>query len=285
MSERGVRKFKENKGDYHHQYAWGYFNKKWKNIPEDKPLFRVWIHTMDISYFHQVNNHLHQSGSATWRKNKRQKIKAPTALAGISHLLGYIDSNERLDAILRKADSISVSSRTARAGGSDCFVIRAQTKYGQYTVWLDPEHGYHPAKVRHKAKEGEYTHHHIIPAGSIATGYLDVLQFEKVDDIWVPMEANAGFHRTIGAPAYYMDEDKHYKRTKIILNPDHDKLGSFADPILEDPTNDPELVNATRVKLNGLPTEYTWQDGAVVDSDGNKIDWQKIAKETKSVGR
>ncbi len=186
-------------------------------------------------------------------------------------MLGYIDSDERLDEVLRKANRISVRETTENVRGSECFVIDAHTKYGQYTVWLDPEHGYHPAKVRRKAREGEYTHRHIIPRGSIATGYLEVLQFEKVDDIWVPLEVNAGYHRTIGSPKYYMGEDKHYKRTQIILNPDHDQLGSFDDPILENPDNDPELRNGTLVEINFLPTRYTWQDGQVVDEKGQVI--------------
>ena len=286
-SERGTYKFKENEGYYHREYAWGYFNQNWKNVPEDKPVLRVWIHTMDIQYFHQVNNHLHQTGSATWSDmtKKTATIAPPSATVGIAHLLGYIDSDERLDALLRKADSISLRKRTARVGGSDCFVLQAHTKYGQYTVWLDPNHGYHPAKVRHEAKAGEYLHHHIIPAGSIGTGYLDVLKFKKVDGIWVPVEARAGYHRTMGAPKYYMGEDKHYKRTKIVLNPDHDKLGSFADPIFENPTNDSELVNGTVVELWLSPnksSKYTWQDGKLVDADGKKVDMEKIRKQANN---
>jgi len=272
--KRGMFKFKENKGDYHHQYAWGYFNTSNKDVPEDKPIYRVWITAKDFSYFHQVYKGRYQSGSATWGKSTRQRIKTPiTSYVGISHLLGYVDSDERLDEVLRKANYISVRDKTEIIRGSACFVIDAHTKYGRYSLWLDPEHGFHPSKVRHRAKEGEYLHHRIIPKGCIATGYLDVLQFKQVDDIWVPVEVNAGYHRTIGSPAYYMDEDQHYKRTQIILNPDHDKLGSFADPLLEDPNNDPELVNGTRVKMmvDDRRTEYTWQDGKVIDKDGKVI--------------
>ena len=111
--------------------------------------------------------------------------------------------------------------------------------------------------------------------------YLDVLQFKQVDDIWVPVEVKAGYHRTIGSQEYYMDEHVHYKRTKIILNPDHDKLGSFADPIFEDPNNEPELKNGTQVKLNRLKAKYIWQDGKVVDSNGREVDLDKLkVKET-----
>jgi len=264
--ERGMFRFKENKGYYHQEYKWGYFNEKYKNVPEKNPIYRLWITTKKFSYFHQVIKDLYPSGSARRNKNTRETIKAPNSTVGISHILGYIDTEERLDEVLREADRISVRDKTEIIRGSACYVIDAHTKYGEFSIWLDPEHGFHPAKVRRRAKKGEYTHHHIIPMGWIATGYLDVLQFKQIDDIWVPVEVNAGYHRTIGSPKYYMDEDNHYKHTQIILNPDHDKLGSFADP------NDPELVNGTRVRLHRRPTRYFWQDGKVVDSSGNAID-------------
>ncbi len=273
--QRGRFRFNENKGYYLQEYAWGYFNEKFKNVPENKPVYRLWIITKEFSYFHQINNNLYPLGSALGsarrETNTRETIETPDCIVGISHILGYIDTEERLDEVLRKAYRISVRETTEIIRGSACYMIDAHTKYGQFSVWLDPEHGYHPVRVRHKAKEGEYLHHHITPKGSIALGYADTFKFEQVDDIWVPVEVNAGFHRTIGSPAYYMDEDKNYKRTQIILNPDHDKLGSFADPIFEDPNNDPELINGTHIRINFQPMQYTWQDGKVVDKDGKVI--------------
>jgi len=279
--ERGVFKFKENKGDYHHEYAWGYFNTDNKNIPEDKPIYRVWIRTEDFSYFNQINKGRQQSGSATLGKNSRQKIKTPiTCYTGPSDLLGYIASDKRVDVILRKARRISVREKTETIRDSECFVIDAHTMYGQYSVWVDPEHGYHAAKIRRSAKEGEYFNRpdRKVPAGSVSTEYLDVLDFKKVDGLWVPVEAKAGSHRTIGSPAYYMDEDKHYKRTKIILNPDHDRLGSFADPIFEDPNNDPELVNGTTVEIgiNEKELRYTWKDSKLIDENGTEVDMDDL---------
>jgi hypothetical protein len=268
MFGRGVYKFKENKGYYNHEYNWGYFNEDYKNLPEDRPMYRMWIRTKDLSYFHQVNKYGSPFDSARRRESTTETIVPPDCIVGISHLLGYVDTEERLDEVLREADHISVRDTGEIVRGSACFVIDAHTNYGQFSIWLDPEHGFHPAKITHEAQAGERLHHHIIPVGSIAAGYSDVLQFKRVDDIWVPVEANAGYHRTIGSPAYYMDEDVHYKRTRIVLNPDHDKLGSFADPIFEDPSNDPELKNGTRVRmeLNDVQTEYTWQDGKLIPS-------------------
>jgi hypothetical protein len=67
----------------------------------------------------------------------------------------------------------------------------------------------------------------------------------------------------------FSDETTHYKRTKIVLNPDHDALGSFADP-MKNPALDPELVNGTIVYL-GSGQKNTWQDGTVVDPNGKVV--------------
>lgn len=75
----------------------------------------------------------------------------------------------------------------------------------------------------------------------------------------------------------FVKDNYHYKRTKIVLNPDHNKLGSFDDP-LENPSNDPELKNGTRVLMNHLPIYYTWQDGKVVDKTGRVIMDSKTKK-------
>ncbi|MHC4757923.1 MAG: hypothetical protein ACYTE8_04635 [Planctomycetota bacterium] len=282
VPRRGVRKFKENKGCYQSEYAWGYhagyFNDYKKYIPKDKPLFRVWISMKDIRYFHQG-----RPGGVTWRtKHPTERIKAPSGSVGITHLLGYLASDDRVDVILSKARRISLRDKTENVKGSECFVIDAHTRYGQYSVWLDPEHGYHAAKIRRSAKEGEYFNRpdRKVPAGSVYTEYLDVLEFKKVGDKWVPVEANAGYHRTIGSPAYYIAEDKRYKRTHIILDPDHDKLGSFADPIFEDPNNDPELVNGTlfKIRTNSQPIYYTWRDGKIFDDNGKPVDRDKLKK-------
>ncbi|MHC4757921.1 MAG: hypothetical protein ACYTE8_04625 [Planctomycetota bacterium] len=277
---RGMRKFKENEGNYHSEYAWGYFNPDDKNVPEDKPIYRIWTRNREFAYFHQVYKGRSEPGSCRTSKDNADSITAPSASVGIAHLLGYIDSNERLDKVLRKAYRISLRDKTENVKGSECFVIDAHTRYGRFSLWLDPDHGWHAVKIRKSAKTGEHFARpgRIIPADSVYTSYLDVLEFSQVDSIWIPMEANAGFHRTIGSPSYYMAEDKRYKRTHIILDPDHDKLGSFADPIFEDPNNDPELVNGTlfEVESNSRRTEYTWQDGKLIDDNGKPVDMDKL---------
>jgi len=135
---------------------------------------------------------------------------------------------------------------------------------------LDPEHGYHPVKVNAKATEGdEYSYKKVFSKGQVKLEYLKNVRFEKIDGIWVPMEADRGIHNTV-EPESFVKDDTHFKRTKVVLNPDHDKLGSFDDP-LENPAQDPELVNGTRMDL--VPgIRHTWQDGKVVDAQGREVD-------------
>jgi len=271
VPRRGVYKFKENKGYYHRVYCWGYFDSLHKNVPEDKPIYLLDVYAMDFSYFHR-------SWACKWDRDVRKTLEPPKGRPGFSHMLGYVDTDERLDEVLRKAKYISVRDETEMVRGSACFVLDAHTRYGQYSLWLDPEHGYHPAKIRKSAKQGEYFHDKIVLRNSIYTSYLDVLEFKKIDDIWVPVEANAGYHRTLGGPAYYHGGDVRYKRNQIILNPDHDKLGSFADPFFGDPSNDPKLVNGMRseIDMGDHHVEYTWRDGKLIDKDGAEADLNEL---------
>ncbi|MFH1716002.1 MAG: hypothetical protein ABIF19_01515 [Planctomycetota bacterium] len=252
-----------------------------RDIPEDAPGYHC--HIVD-GKDKKTYQHIRTSNSPGTGKAGRFPKVTPHKVVlsrhgGVSYLVGYIGADERLDAVLRGADRISVRETTENVGGSDCWVIDAHTKYGRYSLWLDPEHGYHPAKVRQRAEEGEYQRRHLLSMGDVATAYVDNVRFEEVDGVWVPMEADVGNYTIVGGSReHFMKEDIHFKRTKIILNPDHDKLGSFADPILEDPNNDPELVNGTRVRINFLPTRYTWQDGQLVDEKGQKVDLEKLIR-------
>ena len=277
--ERGQTRYDDQRV-YRQSHTWGDFNQRLRDLPEDAPVYRC--HIVD-GKDKKTYQHSRTSSPGTGKAGRFPKVTPQKVVlsrhGGVSYLVGYIGADERLDAVLRGADRISVRKTTENVGGSDCWVIDAHTKYGRYSLWLDPEHGYHPAKVRQRAKEGEYRYEHLLSMGSVATAYVDNVRFEEVDGVWVPMEANAGCDRIVGGNRKHFNKEHiHFKRTKIILNPDHDKLGSFADPIFEDPNNDPELLNGTRVRINFLPTRYTWQDGQVVDEKGQKVDLEKLIR-------
>jgi len=249
---------------YEYEYRWGHWASM--TVTEDKPHYIIGVVNSEMKYQNTIARVGKGPGKILWRPRPQDLNITLAAHFGLSYIGGYIGSyDERLDAILRKANRISVRRRTERVGDSKCFVIVADTKYGRYTIWLDTEHGLHPAKVLYKGGEGDYCYNHLMAKGDTAYEYLKNVRFEKIDGLWVPMEADSGQDiRT--AQGHFSKGNWHYKRTKIVLNPDHDKLGSFDDP-LENPAQDPELVNGTRLDL--VPgIRHIWRNGkAVPDAD------------------
>jgi hypothetical protein len=180
----------------------------------------------------------------------------------VSYLVGYnMESDKRMDSILRKAENISVSSKMENVGGSDCYVIRAKTDQGMMSLWIDPAHGYNLAKVEARLSQGDLAFGYQLKRGESRLTRLKNVRFKKVDGVWVPIEADVSQHRNYGKGT--VREDYHYKRTEFVLNPDHDALGSFGNPI-ENPKNDPELKNGTDIRRLGDPNTYVWQDGKLV---------------------
>jgi hypothetical protein len=251
---------------YEQLYDWGDISPDIRDIPEKNANYNCRIISDKFNYQNsRFLNNPNSRGGASYDLVGTKKATLSRNTSD-SSILGFIGSDERLDGVLRESKQISVRPKTENIKNSNCYVIDAQTKYGKYTLWLDSNHGYHPAKVNYKAVEGdEYYDKGKLEKGNSRTLYLDNVRFEKVDDVWVPMEADRGTNNIYGDPGSFAKDDTHFKRTKIILNPDHAKLGSFDDP-LKNPKQDPELINGTRFILNGLGNiTYTWKDGKIVD--------------------
>ena len=193
----------------------------------------------------------------------------------IGYFLGYMSAWRRLDEMLKGARSISVRPKPETIQGAVCYVLEANTRFGRFTLWLDSEHGFHPARIHGTVRVGDDigfpgNPHVITSREAITRDYsVDNVRFEKVDDVWVPVEADAKRHVVLGNENGFSDETTHYKRTKIVLNPDHAALASFADP-MKNPELDPELVNGSIVYLSS-GQKNTWQDGAVVDPKGKVV--------------
>jgi len=165
----------------------------------------------------------------------------------------------RVDFILRKADTISVRDKTEHISGSECYVIDAETKRGKYTLWIDPKHGYNLAKAEIRRQEGDLFRGQPIRKAT-SSSFLENVRFEKVDGVWVPMEWDNKL--TANWPDNYL-RSVHNKRTAITLNPDHEALGSFVPD---------DIKNGAKVYIAPLMSiHYTWQDGKVVDKEGNVV--------------
>jgi hypothetical protein len=198
-------------------------------------------------------------------------------------IYGHVGCDKRLDAVLAAAKKISVRPATEKINGVPCHVIDAETEYGRYTVWLDPAHGYNTARVTRKAMAGHKEHEWPMHPGDRASGSLLVTRFDQVQGVWVPVEAE--YEASFVRGKQFRRNRSHYKRANIVLNPDHDKLGSFDNPLLENPANDPEFKDGATVRIllpNSVWVKAIWKDGKVIDESGKVINIPELWAASKT---
>jgi hypothetical protein len=178
--------------------------------------------------------------------------------------------------ILRKIPSLSVRDKTEKINGIDCYVVEAENKNTKYTLWIDPEHGYNTAKW-----QLEYPNSHLRVS-------LERVRFEKIDDVWVIVEGVVNRLENF-KNGDFTNETRHCELTEIVLNPDHDALGSFLpDDILDRtmvlfPGKSQDHIRGATGRLvskgrngkvydeQGRVVSYTWQNGKVVDISGKVV--------------
>jgi len=87
---------------------------------------------------------------------------------------------------------------------------------------------------------------------------LKNVRFEKIGNVWVPMEADMQQAEDNGSKTTKW----HHKRTEMALNPDFEALKAFAAD---------DIPEGTKVIFKGQDdkTEYTWQDGHPVEKGGS----------------
>jgi hypothetical protein len=200
--------------------------------------------------------------SNSYISSDKQYIKDNIAIGylGPGSFLGWLYGDvEPFDSILKKANSISVRSERERVGSGECYVIDANTKHGTYTIWLDPEHGYGIAKANiHKGPKdlrfGRPLEYYMFAPYDIS---IRNVRFESIEGVWIPMEADflADFKGDHKGSSKVSVRKVHQRVTELLLNPDHDALGSFV----------PDIENGTQARILEVPEiNYTWQDGKLV---------------------
>ena len=254
-------------------HMWGHVSPRIK-VTKDLALYqsRLWDGGDFYQYDHSI--HLPKSpapfGTAiiTRGKEKSNEKYNRSIMTIRNHscgpLMGFFEYDaERVDRILRQADNISVRDKLEKINGSNCYVIEAKTKRGKYTVWIDPEHGYNIAKAENIKQAGDVTfsYDYLLTDKARISYFLKNVRFKKIDDLWVPIEADMGNSRIIYTGKFYIASKMHVKITDIVLNPDHDALGSF----LPD-----DIPNGAIIFAHGA--RYIWQDGKLVDEKGRRVE-------------
>lgn len=261
-----------------------------RSIPKDDPTHKMWV-------WDGVHHWSYRIAPKFLRKpDKRGFYGEVTVTKGMSEkelekYINYTGDDKylkgfafigigRIDKVLKDTNNLSVRKTMAKVNGAECYVINGATKYGRILLYIDPAHGYNIAKAKIIIKKGDIrlgTKDKILPEGESNRITLENVRLEKISGTWFPMEAD-----TVAVVRYanggYTQIKTHIKRTELILNPDHQALGAFR-PVLPDGA----ALYFVNIEGIGENKKYTWQNGAVIDADGNKVDLEKLVKKTKKL--
>jgi len=248
---------------------WGYITPD-DFITQDEAMYisSLWDGESYFSYSRGGSDPLGRAIIYNERHDSWNKTPISRGYSGHELMGFFFGDDERIDLVLQQADEISVREKLERVGEAQCYVVDATARGGKYTVWIDPEHGYNIAKAMVQKKEGGWFYGKRLPEGANMISSLKNVRFEKINDVWVPIEADIERTQKIPKsktlPKGFFEEGKlHHKRTEVVLNPDHDALGSFVPD---------DILNGARVQVgNNTTIQYTWQNGQVVGAKGRVI--------------
>ncbi len=278
---RGTRRTNGADSIYHQAYHWGYVAGKGPNVPEAKARYCLVIMAPNLQYSNNKTTRGRKPDGVVLYQTYSTKGCATFMDESDAFFLGHLGTDSRIDINLRNARTISVRPEPERINGSLCYVIDADTAYGNYTIWLDAEHGYQPARI-----EGARGPDDIVNVTANQpppekkpeardTVVIEDITFEKIQGVWVPVTGRVRKHIEWPRHRFYTKDDIHFRVTSLTLNPDHETLQSFADPI-KDPTGDPELVNNTKVRLGKNRQPATYRHGQLHDESGHRLDLQDV---------
>ncbi len=246
-------------------YEWGRIGRVHGTVPADKPYYQC--RNWDGKQFYQHTRTVNEPklpGSVNLSSPPPGRYRLWPRNPPWAYLMGYnLASDERLDAILQRAKTLSVRPARETVGRVDCYVLDAVTANGRFRLWLDPEHGYHAAKVETKLVAGDLMYDIRLTPGQVMVTRLENVTFREVNGAWVPGASDVYLDKDWGGRGNRVHDQYHVTASEIVLNPDHAKLNSFGSPIAI-PANDPELRDGTFVYQEGARTKSTWQNGLIV---------------------
>jgi hypothetical protein len=263
--------------------TWGDIGIRDRNIKKEKASYWMNLCNGQTAYeFAKSDNH--NKGKGTLRISDKgtpgdYSKKAAELFKGssVGKVMGYHYGDKVPIGELFLGSSVKLQLRDKRSSlrGVDCYVIQADVPgKGSYTVWIDPVHDYHIARIRVQRGTGDRIGREsdplILKEGAMRKDSYEVLEFEKKRGAWFPKICKVKRYGT--SPGYKSINESDLTFSMITLDPDHDALGSF----LPD-----DIPNGSEVRLRSLPPsmKFVWQDGKVVDKDGRVV-FDSKSKET-----
>ncbi len=243
-------------------------------VAGDQQYVEIWNGKIYIKYY-DIPTEIPNEYSKRVRVSTVERHKRSTyfTYTGVPFLGIRYGGYERIDEVLRQADSVEVRDKLEHVGTASCYVIDAKARSGDYTVWIDPEHGYNIVKADIQVGPNDSFGRRTFGDQDSETLSVKNIRFEKINGAWIPMEADL-FNTSSRKNRNSVRNTIHHTITQLILNPDHEALDSFT----------PEIENGTEIRDSDSLARYTWHGGKkfVVDEWDGRIryvpkDWSILA--------
>lgn len=158
--------------------------------------------------------------------------------------------------ILAQSTKIDLRSQMDKVSGVNCYVIDADTTYGKYSLWIDPDHGYGIARAKVSKSGNDIVYDRVLQQIDISdfTFSIDNVEFQKIGNGWVPISADYQVS-TQYADGRIITEKTNHKRIQINPNPDFKAIGAFV----------PNIPDGTYIAIEGVDgIGYRWLQGKPV---------------------
>lgn len=242
---------------------WGNVKSTTRFIPKDEAPYNsvLWDGTTYFSYSTAADNpgtltvfkSRDEFSGRSWTTHQNAIHYGP----GMQIFRGLLD-DDRIDVTVRKAHGVTIRNKTDNINGAECYFIDAVAEGNKYFIWIDPSHGYNIVKLKYWEKKNNIF------------CSLENVSFEKINNLWIPMRGD--ITRIQKFPqGEFTKSIEHIKITEMILNPDHNALGSF---YLDDIRNGAIVTigwDRESQRMRGHKGKYKWQDGRVIDKVGRVI--------------
>jgi len=213
--------------------------------------------------------------------NRKEKFEEYSKRMVVEQGLGYLldgiypgSSFKSITDILKSSPDVDIKKKDQEIiDGHRTYVLEVETKYGLYTLWLDPEYGFNLRRMVIKKKIGDIngsvplgTQPKPLPEGVLLHTpnkaktnievVLDSVKIDKIDGVYIPVSAKVK-ERVDYENGTYVERVDAYTRTNIDFNPDFYAMGAF----------EMDVPNGTKVYFmeparSGI--RYEWQDGKIV---------------------
>lgn len=246
--------------------SWGLINPQ-SFFTKDKPYYvsGLWDGETHFQYTEAREEPVHLSIGKAKVANMREGI-IKQKYSGKFFMGYFYPFSGRIDSVLRKAGRLSVRRRMEQVGGSPCYVIDAVQEKDKYTVWIDPQHGYHIAKA---VVERPRSNVQGLQGFKVE---LKNVRFKEINNKWVPVAANLE-DRFDYQKGHYGTDKYNVKVTEMVFDPDHDALRSFVPDDIKDGTKVPFYIGSPH---RPFYPQYIWSREAksVADRKGRLVRYE-----------